>query len=403
LRLINNIKITIIFFVLLQLIGCNKTNWQENYKKISKDPFGLYIFHNELESLMENKKKEDLGENINDFLYDNYIESNPRFGTYLCIKNTARKLNEQGVERLLSFVYDGNNAFLSLNSFNYLLESRLGFTYENHQDYLTSVEDLKGNLYLKNTSFKGQPYFFDRNLKGNYFSDFNSNTTIVLGTHEINNKKQPNFIKIYHGKGAIYLHSNPIVFTNYYMLKNKENYVESILSYIPSSEILWDPQIKSSKIAPKEKNRDKSVFSFFLEHKTLTWFLYVSLFGLLSFLIFNARRKQRAIPIIKPLDNTTVAFTQTIASLYLKEENHKNLVDKKINFFLEKIRTNYLIDTNNLNASFIEKLASKSGNELQKTKYLIHSIIDLNKKSECTEEHLVVLHRMIDNFFKKTE
>ena len=49
----------------------------------------------------------------------------------------------------------------------------------------------------------------------------------------------------------------------------------------------------------------------------------------------------------------------------------------------------------------MEKLASKSGNDLQKTKYLIHSIIDIDKKTECTEEQLMVLLKMIDNFFKK--
>ena len=118
-------------------------------------------------------------------------------------------------------------------------------------------------------------------------------------------------------------------------------------------------------------------------------------------MIFNARRKQRPIPIIEPSKNSTVEFTQTISNLYLKNDNHKSLVDKKILFFFEKVRTRYLIDTNNLNKEFIEKLALKSGNKLQNTKYLINSIIALNKKLECTEEDLTVLNKMIDNFFKQ--
>ena len=118
-------------------------------------------------------------------------------------------------------------------------------------------------------------------------------------------------------------------------------------------------------------------------------------------MLFNARRKQRAIPVINPLKNTTVAFTQTISSLYLKEQDHKNLVDKKIAYFLEKVRTKYLLNTNNLHKDFILLLAAKSGNEIRNTKYLINTIITLSKKSECSEEELLVLHKMIETFFNK--
>ncbi len=402
-KILKNIKISIGFLILLQLIGCNKINWQEHYNYDSKDPFGLYIFYNEVATLAGDKEEVHyLKKNINEYL--NYGYTNKDFGTYVCIGDSAPKLSEEGIENLLASVFEGNNAFLSLNFFSYNLRNTLGFDteylYEESNDSIPTTTERK--FYLKNNNFTEQPYNFHRNVNMNYFSEYNSNTTTVLGSHEINEEKRANFLKIYHGKGAVYLHINPIAFTNYYLLKDRDNYIENVFSYIPDSSIIWDPQIISSKSAPKGKNREKTIFSYFLEHKTLTWFLFVSLFGLLTFLLFNARRKQRAIPIIKPLENTTVAFTQTIASLYLKEGNHKNLVDKKINFFLEKVRTKYLIDTNNLNAKFIEKLAAKSGNDLQKTKYLINSIIDLNKKGNCTEEQLIVLHRMIDKFFKKT-
>jgi hypothetical protein len=165
--------------------------------------------------------------------------------------------------------------------------------------------------------------------------------------------------------------------------------------------VYWDSQTKKSKYANESDKDNDSIFNFFLQHKTLTWFLFVSSAGLLLFMLFNARRKQRAIPIIKPLENTTVAFTQTISSLYLKEQDHKNLADKKIAFFLEKVRTKYLLDTSILNKDFIEHLAAKSGNKIENTNYLINTIITLHKRSECSQEELLVLHKMIENFFNK--
>ncbi|QNM86390.1 hypothetical protein H9W90_04500 [Polaribacter pectinis] len=397
-----NIKTLAFLLVLLQLVSCNETNWNENYKEKEKSPFGNYIIYNEATTLLETEKVVLLNENIYDYLFHNYNER-ADYGSYICIKNSAYKLTDDGIDNLLRFIHNGNDAFIAVNYFSDSLKEKLGFTTNNldkNASTVAELRELKGEFTLENNQFANKTYNFDRNIRRHYFLEYNENSTIVLGTTKIDGEQVPNFIKVYHGKGALYLHTNPVVFTNYNMLNGKEAYAANVLSYVSNKSILWDPHIKSSKFANK-KDDNNSVFKFFLEHKTLTWFLFVSLAGVLLFMLFNARRKQRPIPIKEPLKNTTVAFTQTIANLYLKEQDHKNLVDKKIAFFLEKVRTKYLINTASLNSSFIEKLAAKSGNELQKTKYLIHTIIALNKKDDCSEEELIVLHKMIDNFFNK--
>ncbi|WP_439131037.1 hypothetical protein [Polaribacter sp.] len=389
---------------MLVLTSCNKTNWSENFREKEKSPFGTYILYNQANTLFNNQEVVLLKENFYDYLFKNYDSINENFGNYICIKHNANKLPKDGITDLLSFVKEGNTAFLALNTFNEDLQEQLEFTTNNLNRNVYKIDDLRdlqGEFYLKNERFNNQKFTFDRNIRKHYFVTYNEKKTIVLGSSKIDGEKVPNFIKIYHGKGAIFLHSNPVVFTNYYLLKGKEQYTEHVFSYLRSSTILWDPHTKYSKFSSEREDNQQSVFKFFLQYKTLTWFLVVVLVGTLLFMLFNARRKQRAIPAIQPLQNTTIAFTQTIASLYLKEQNHKNLVDKKITFFLEKVRTKYLLNTTNLNKDFIHNLASKSGNELQKTTYLVNTIITLHKKSECTQEELLVLHKMIANFFKK--
>lgn len=386
---------------MLLFISCKKTNWQENFREKEKSPFGTYVLFNEAKELFDTKEVHYLKENVYDYLYHNF-EEDEDFGNYICIKSSAYRLNETGLNDLLSSVYNGSNLFLSLNYFSEFLKETLEITTNNLDKNVftpSKLKALEGKFTLENEAFKEQTYTFDRNIRRHYFLTYNEKNTIVLGKTEIDGEKVPNFIKIYHGKGAVYLHTNPIVFTNYYLLNGNEEYVEQLLSYLPLKNVLWDPQIKSSKLSKNNDNKE-SIFKFFLQHPTLKWFLFVSLFGLLLFMIFNARRKQRPIPIIEPLKNSTVEFTHTIANLYLKEKDHKNLVDKKIIYFLEKIRTKYLISTSNLNSQFIERLALKSGNNIANTKYLINTIITLNNKSECSEEELIVLNKMIENFFK---
>ncbi|OAD40834.1 DUF4350 domain-containing protein [Polaribacter atrinae] len=388
--------------LLFTLIGCNKTDWNENFKEKEKSPFGNYIIYNEAENLFKDQEVSLLKENIYDYLAFNSDFDSTKTHNYVAIKHSGYKLTNTGVTELLSFVSKGNNVFLAFNSFKDSLKTSLKFTTNNLDKNVYAVNDLKklkGTFELNNKSFSKTSFSFDRNIRRNYFLQYDENTTSVLGTFAVDGEKVPNFIKIHHGKGAFYLHIHPISFTNYYLLNDKEAYAANVFSYLPNAAVIWDPQIKSSKYEDKKED-DSNVFKFFLEHPTLKWFLFVSIIGVLLFMLFNARRKQRPIPVIEPLKNSTVAFTQTIANLYLKEQDHKNLVDKKIAYFLEKVRSKYLLDTTNLNSDFIEKLASKSGNELQKTKYLVNTIITLNKKPECIEEELIVLHKMIENFLK---
>ena len=75
-------------------------------------------------------------------------------------------------------------------------------------------------------------------------------------------------------------------------------------------------------------------------------------------MIFNAKRKQRIVKVVKPLENTTVAFTKTIGNLYYETKDHNNLIDKKITYFLEYIRRVYYLDTQMLNEKFIKNLTS---------------------------------------------
>lgn len=398
-------RFTIIRLLVLCILGftsCTKTDWRESFKETEKNPFGNYIISKEADTLFNNQKVSFLKEHFYDYTLFN--EDSTQTKTYILIKSVAVKQTSETTTALLDFVKKGNSALIALNFFDDDFKKQLEFTTNNLDKNAYTNQDLKklkGLFYLEHPDFKNEAFEFERNIRRNYFLEYSDTKTVVLGTTEIAGEKLPNFIKIYHGKGAFYLHIHPVVFTNYYLLEGKEKYAANVFSYLPKGEILWDKQIKNTKYGTKPTQ--PSIFKFFLQHKTLTWFLVISLTGLLLFMLFNARRKQRAIPVITPLKNTTVAFTQTIANLYLSEADHKNLVDKKIAFFLEKVRSKFLLNTNNLNTDFIAKLASKSGNELQQTKYLAHTIIALNKKTICSEEELVGLHKMIEKFLRNNK
>ena len=409
-----------IFVCFSFLIGCQKkTDWRENFKEKSRDPFGLYILYNESPELFSDGIVTVMEDNILDYLNDLYDDEKAEFN-YLCIKDDTQKISQKGINKLLSYVEDGSTAFFSLNKFSIALEEALGFEAESLEPLfwnsgpgtVAHLKGLKGELKFTNEDFKDTSYSYDRNLHRHYFSSYDTYNTVVLGTQKIKGKEEPIFLKVYYGKGVVYLHAQPSVFTNYNLLKEKNyEYAEKALSYLPEGEVLWDPQLtwsyQDNYRNPYEDDTDngqqveESVFNFFLENPSLKWFLYLGLFALLTFLLFNARRKQRPIPIIDPPKNSTLEFTHTISNLYLLNGDHQNMIDKKIQYFLEKIRSKYYLDTSNLNLEFVEKLASKSGNEFKQTKELIDYILFLNKEKEGSPSELMNLSKMIDKFFKR--
>ena len=129
--------------MVLQLTSCKKTNWNENYREKEKSPFGTYIIYNEAKTLFKNEEIVYLKQNIYDYLFDNYNTTSANFGTYICIKNNAYKLTKDGVKDLLSFVNDGNNAFISLNEFSDDLKEQLEFTTNNLDKNINSIKALK--------------------------------------------------------------------------------------------------------------------------------------------------------------------------------------------------------------------------------------------------------------------
>ena len=410
--------ILLLLFMALTLIGCGKqTNWRENFKEKSKDPFGLFIVYSEAQELLDNEKVHYLKENIYDYLNNTYFPEDYTFN-YVCIKRRANRMTIAGMSELLLYVEEGSTAFFSLNYFDSPLTDALGIEVRNLELAEGSFDtynprilrEYKGELEFTNDDFQGKTYSYDRNLRRNYFTKYDENRTVVLGTQNIDGKEEPVFLKVYHGDGVVYVHTQPSAFSNYNMLNGNEKYAEKALSYLPSEETLWDPQIRRSKLDQYGNNSGgddsdggdaASVFKFFWQNPTLKWFLYLGFIGLLMFMFFNARRKQRAIPVIEPPKNSTLEFTHTISNMYLLNYDHMSMANKKIQFFLEKVRSRYYLDTGNLNSEFIEKLALKSGNDLDKTQHLIKTILELNEQRYCSAVDLMTLNRMIDNFLKR--
>ena len=141
----------------------------------------------------------------------------------------------------------------------------------------------------------------------------------------------------------------------------------------------------------------------FLSTKELKWAYYIVLIGALTYIVFEGKRKQRAIPIVKPLKNQTVDFTRTIANMYYESSKHKEISSHKVQHFLEYIRSHLYLNTSDINSTFIKNLAARSNNSIEDTKQLFKFIATLNKQTTVNNIQLEKLNSLIETFKSYSE
>ena len=380
-------------FAAIEFSAEKPIDWSKTYRETDKIPYGTFVLYDQLPSLFPNSEIEDIKVTPFEYFdeYFNWADSTyDIFGTYLHIDEYAA-IDDVSAQELLDFASHGNDIFISTSYPPKKFYDSL------HLDIKNSF-DVKGKaeLVFTNPTLKKDSITIEKGLSNIYFSKLDSSITTVLGYQKFDSIKRVNFIKINHGFGTIYLHLQPIVFTNYQLLKkDNQKYAAAALSYLTDEPIYYDYHTKVGQ------DLGNSPLRFILNNRALRAAWYLGLISLVLFMIFNAKRKQRIVKVVKPLENTTVAFTKTIGNLYYETKDHNNLIDKKITYFLEYIRRIYYLDTQLLDEKFVKNLTVKSGKDKVITKKLIDLIVYLKAKPNCTEADLLNLNNTIEDFYKR--
>ena len=367
-------------------------NWFPSYDKADKIPLGTFVLHN----LMKDYFKDNFVETIQPpyiFLKDENVS-----GNYLFI-NDNLDFDRTELDSIFVWASKGNNVFISANNFGEkLLDTfKLKMQKEVHISRLITEPLVK----LVNPKIStGETFHIDQDLPIRYFSKIDTLSQTVLGVSGvyINSKKiqEPriNFIKIPLEKGSIFLHSQPEIFSNYFLLSgNNSDYTTSVLSYLNNGKILyWDNYYKTGK------HVNISPLYVLLNNKYFKWAYYFVLIGILLFIIFEGKRKQRSIPIVKPLTNKTYEYTQTISGMYLDKNEYQSIAQKQIVLFLEYLRTKLRLPTEQLDEKLLIAAAERSGNTLEETSELFALIKKINNQVNTPKEELMTLHQKISKF-----
>lgn len=370
-------------------------NWKPSYTAKDKIPFGGYILFNELEQLFPNSNITKIEES----LYYVMEERDTALITNYMMVNDYVDLDDQELNRLLEYTAQGNSVFIAASEIDYKLKDTLNI----RLDYDFSVVEDTVSMDFTHQNLKHANYQFSRGVSKTHFISVDTLNTSILGflTFERRNTltnateevvRKPNFIRTKFGKGSFIINTTPQAFSNYYLLKNTKNYAVGALAYLNDNDLYYDNYKKSGRVVINSPMR------FVLNQEALKWAYYLTILGTLVFVLFKAKREQRIIPVVVPLENSSVEFARTVGSLYYQNKDYSNLVGKKIQFFLAELRQRYFLDTTKLNEKTIVLLAAKSGKSLDVSKKLIDLIVQLKNKTVHSEADLIELNKKITSF-----
>lgn len=366
---------------------------RETYSYKDHRPFGTTVayamFKNAYPNIQPQLIKKEFAEN---YAWD--------YDTASFYFNISRNfyVTERDADALLDFAYKGNTVFISSGKIDPLITEKINFKQKAAFDPITAGElrntavNVTSGRNIGADSFSYFYYSFN-----NYFSGIDISASGKIG---YNDSGEPNLFFFPWGRGRIYFHSEPRALSNYFLLtKNNYKYMEGILQMLPGNpeNIYWDDFYGKKNFS--ENGEDEfSTFGTLMKYPALARAFFIALALLILYILFNSKRRQRVVPVIKPTENSSVAFAEAIAGLYLNKKDNKLIADKMITYFNEHLRSKYFLNMNAHDAGYADMLSRKSGVPAEITEPLVENIKQISLSEKINEQQLLLLNGLIDKF-----
>lgn len=370
----------ILLLAVLFYSNSNKTkfNWRETYRSDQEQPYGTSVVLSLLKSMHSDYQ---LTESKGPLHAMEAIEG-PL--SYVAVGEEIY-YSEEDVQKLLELVEHGDNAMIVSKYLPYdLLYEVMDESCLDHLYY--SYWGDGAQLNFEDTLLRSdEDYGYNYQVKDEYLSyewiymdSLVCDSTIITLGH--NQDSMATFVQVPYGDGNIYLNTVPLALSNINLLDfDKIPYLEKVFSYLPASNIYWD---EHSKISYGDDSLADSPLQYILSQKALKWAWYLLLALVVLYMFSYTRRRQKVIPVLESVDNTSIEFTETIGALYYQQQNHRKLGLLKMRLFLEYIRNRYHINTSLDPELLIKKIITMS----EVSTKLVERIFSMHQRMEETSD-----------------
>lgn len=360
-------------------------NWSATYLKEDKIPFGTFVLQQQLGRIFPDSRLKISRQRMSQTLKEQPHQQ----AVYLLIAANAAA-DSVDYQELLKFIQRGNQVLIAAGELSPALSAGLKLQLSSP---LNADSGQQTRLRLVSPSLPaGREFAFDKGIGAAYFSKLDTARAIILGK---NQKDQVNFVCYRFGKGALYLLNDPLLLSNYALLKPEgAAYAESVLSFLPAGTALIRDEYYT-----RGQEAETSPLKVIFKYDALRHAYLLSLAGLLIFVLFEMKRRQRIIPVIAPLQNSSMEFVQLVGRLYDQQHDNADLAAKMIRYFSEHLRSAYQLNTTLEDDALARAIQQKTGAPETLVSELFVLTGRISGQSRVTDAELTALHTCIEKFY----
>lgn len=414
-----------VFVIVWYSVNEEPAIWVKTYDYTDDQPYGSELMLELLPHYMGEGNVQAVNKPVWEVLADtDLVQTNYVF------LNTFVLFDDVEVRLLMEHVERGNTVFIAAEYTGDVLMDTLGIELnssfgwdaleeegaeEDDASYVEEVRETVKNAIPKNDTLRVNFLANDLARENGYFyeaiagQDWSSAIQKQAGLPEkypltplgVFMPSDTNFVMIEVGKGAFYINTAPLAFTNYNIVKSDNlEYVNVALSHLPAQQTFLDSYYKPFR------KEIQSPLRFILSQPGLKAAYYVALGALLLFVFVHVRRKQRIIPPLVPKDNKTIEFAHTMGRLYMSQGDHGNLATKLLDQFKHYVSHQLQLPANQLAQLSVDKVAARSGVDKEVVQKLLGFLQQFEKQLPDKQVDADALQKLaieLDTFYTGTK
>ena len=380
------------------------SNWTSRFQPFDKKPMGLYLFNSLLATHIDTNRSVYIA---NDWIeLDSLRLSDSLPKTYLFVGNYFG-LQNQEIDSIMSEVNEGSRIFLSFNGLTENIYPRFFNEYNARFDYAETI-----NVFASKKKYHMINLFQNDTIADNWKA-FGKIDPVGPYKSLSSFMEMENFIKVEHGKGYLYLHTTPSLYYNY-QIKRKEGfaYTAYTINQLPKDQdvILLELGRLSDNFGNEDTDtqegadgkEDDSYLKIIFENPTLLKAMLLGLLGVIIFVVFRSKRMRPVVPYIEKRKNMTLAFAETITSIYFSKRNPYGLLQLQRKNFYDTVQKHFFVDlARREGAREIEILAEKSNKSVEEINSLVNAL-ESKEAFSVNEQVITDIAKQMRKFYTET-
>lgn len=363
----------IAIIVVMQMSTPKPISWDYTYEANDKNPNGGWIPAHYMERSFPGKMK-----TVRSAVWSraSLDEMPTAHDSYVVITHEFQP-DREARHKLLELLKNGGTLFVAASEIDDSLAKEIGIK-------TRSVFNLDSLRFFADTSYQsialglfGHANTFKAADSNTWRSLASCDSFVVLATRRW-------------GKGSLILCGTPDLLTNRVFLDTALRGIPvALLSALPDKPIAWDEYYKPKRRT--EMTVNKAIGS--IPGLSLAYWILICT-GVV-YLLMAGRRRQRPIPVIPPVRNTSLDFVSTVGRLYYGRRDNLNLANKLTRLFRDHIVNRLRLRLDVDEQTLADTISNVSGADILVVNNILRRIAQADSGLEFSDDETVAFHNDI--------